>query len=677
LACSHVRTVRTVRTYHTCCHRHDLSRQCRTPGAALTTTDRRKIPFSRITNKAIDCGLEPYFMLRLLQSVTHRVSIMAETCDILVIGAGPAGIAAARSLIQSGASTIVLEARSRVGGRAHASESLGVNVPLDHGAKWIHGASSANRMVQLLSELTFDGPEDEGIEYEISLPEEAATAGSTDETAANPPPFEVSDSGESDEVDKTLVKIKNSNRKVPAAKLTKIISLQDDGLSAKEPSLETKKVAKKAFRDIIKATIDEPRKKFESEKALFKESLFQGEDPLENASLLDVLLWSQQGPNTGESEEEKRHRFTSYCRDQLVMKHQAVQSALSSFGTEREKEAFRVEVMALVNLEIYTYFESWEGAPIHEISCVAGLEGSCLSGGNVVLPFGYGGLVKRLAKPLIIGNYIRMGHKAVSIVSSGESVNVECKREDDGTIHKFCAKQCIITLPLGVLKALIQDTGDTNNSNHVKFDPPLHSTLQRSIQRLGVSVRNKVELLFPVRWWPENIGRITIACTHMKQTPTYHPFTTFIVESAASPSDSASPVPNILVCYVAGEFARETEQKKDEQIQDECMTVLRAADLCSGGSEIPDPTAIHVTRWFQDQYSQGSWTFFGKGSSLEDVKNFRLNEECQSRGLFFAGEHTCSGAVPGDDLGCVHGAWVSGELAAQAALKRLKESSHS
>ena len=60
--------------------------------------------------------------------------------DVLVIGAGCAGIAAARALAARGRSCVVLEGGARVGGRAFAEvESLGV--PFDHGASWLHQAA--------------------------------------------------------------------------------------------------------------------------------------------------------------------------------------------------------------------------------------------------------------------------------------------------------------------------------------------------------------------------------------------------------------------------------------------------------------------------------------------------------------------------------------------------------
>jgi monoamine oxidase len=57
--------------------------------------------------------------------------------DVLVLGAGIAGLAAARTLADKGWSVIVLEARERVGGRMWTNTSLGL--PLDLGASWIHG----------------------------------------------------------------------------------------------------------------------------------------------------------------------------------------------------------------------------------------------------------------------------------------------------------------------------------------------------------------------------------------------------------------------------------------------------------------------------------------------------------------------------------------------------------
>ncbi len=56
---------------------------------------------------------------------------------VLVLGAGAAGLGAARALRAEGVDVTVLEARDRVGGRAWTVDGAGV--PVDLGATWLHG----------------------------------------------------------------------------------------------------------------------------------------------------------------------------------------------------------------------------------------------------------------------------------------------------------------------------------------------------------------------------------------------------------------------------------------------------------------------------------------------------------------------------------------------------------
>lgn len=63
--------------------------------------------------------------------------------DVVVIGAGAAGLAAARMLAQAGVDVIVLEARDRVGGRAYSFFDANGDVSIELGAEFIHGSAAA------------------------------------------------------------------------------------------------------------------------------------------------------------------------------------------------------------------------------------------------------------------------------------------------------------------------------------------------------------------------------------------------------------------------------------------------------------------------------------------------------------------------------------------------------
>lgn len=60
-------------------------------------------------------------------------------CDVLVIGAGAAGLAAARQLSSTGRRVTILEARGRIGGRIHTMREIGSPTPIELGAEFVHG----------------------------------------------------------------------------------------------------------------------------------------------------------------------------------------------------------------------------------------------------------------------------------------------------------------------------------------------------------------------------------------------------------------------------------------------------------------------------------------------------------------------------------------------------------
>lgn len=90
-----------------------------------------------------------------------RVAPPPRAADVAIVGAGAAGIAAARRCLASGLSVALIEARDRVGGRALTARIGGRAV--DIGAHWMH-AASANGLVAEAKRLglaLFDAPRDQ------------------------------------------------------------------------------------------------------------------------------------------------------------------------------------------------------------------------------------------------------------------------------------------------------------------------------------------------------------------------------------------------------------------------------------------------------------------------------------------------------------------------------------
>ncbi|MBL8157325.1 MAG: FAD-dependent oxidoreductase, partial [Anaerolineae bacterium] len=64
----------------------------------------------------------------------------ATTPDVIVIGAGFAGLTAAYRLSAAGARVVLIEARERLGGRAYTVQDAARGIPIELGAEFIHGA---------------------------------------------------------------------------------------------------------------------------------------------------------------------------------------------------------------------------------------------------------------------------------------------------------------------------------------------------------------------------------------------------------------------------------------------------------------------------------------------------------------------------------------------------------
>jgi len=74
--------------------------------------------------------------------------------DVVIIGAGAAGLAAADELARAGERVLVLEARARIGGRCWTRRLAGLPIPVELGAEFIHGEAKVTHALLRRAGLT-------------------------------------------------------------------------------------------------------------------------------------------------------------------------------------------------------------------------------------------------------------------------------------------------------------------------------------------------------------------------------------------------------------------------------------------------------------------------------------------------------------------------------------------
>jgi heterotetrameric sarcosine oxidase alpha subunit len=121
------------------------------------------------------------------RAIADRYARAFAHCDVLVIGAGPAGLMAALTAARAGADVILCDEDLRTGGRLNA-ETLEVDG--QHGADWAAGVTkdlAAMPNVRIMTRTTVTGAYDQGTygALERASPTEAARPGAAQETFWN------------------------------------------------------------------------------------------------------------------------------------------------------------------------------------------------------------------------------------------------------------------------------------------------------------------------------------------------------------------------------------------------------------------------------------------------------------------------------------------------------------
>ncbi|CAO2812716.1 unnamed protein product [Amaranthus hypochondriacus] len=222
---------------------------------------------------------------------------------------------------------------------------------------------------------------------------------------------------------------------------------------------------------------------------------------------------------------------------------------------------------------------------------------------------------------------------------------------DDGVLvyaggQEFRADMVLCTVPLGVLKR-----GD------IEFVPPLPKKKRDAIDRLGFGLLNKVAMLFPYNFWGGELDTFG----HLSEDPSRRgEFFLFYSYSSVS----GGP---LLVALVAGEAAIEFEKSSPVKSVERVMEILRGI-FHPKGVDVPDPVQAVCTRWGQDRFTYGSYSYVASGSSGDDYDI--LAESIGNGRVFFAGEAT-NRQYPAT----MHGAFLSGMREAANILKAAKRRS--
>ncbi|MCV6613400.1 MAG: FAD-dependent oxidoreductase [Cellvibrionaceae bacterium] len=270
------------------------------------------------------------------------------------------------------------------------------------------------------------------------------------------------------------------------------------------------------------------------------------------------------------------------------------------------------------------YEQDWSGLA-SDLSVLAEEDGQDYRGGDAMLSAGVVQLVEHLAK----GLEIRTAH-IVERVEQGEA-GVKLRLLARGERRTLSATTVLVTVPLGVLQ-----------SGSIQFRPELPASKLRAINALGSGSLNKVWLKFPEVFWDD----------------------TEVINRISQEKGRFSSWLNINKVFkqpylLAFNTDPQIENLSDNEIIEEAMLVLRGIY----GDDIAEPVAHHISRWRNDKFARGSYSYLRQGGRPEQ----RRELAARVGNVYFAGEATSS-----DFPSTLHGAYLSGLREAENIIKQLR-----
>lgn len=272
-----------------------------------------------------------------------------------------------------------------------------------------------------------------------------------------------------------------------------------------------------------------------------------------------------------------------------------------------------------------SYLEFDTGTDIERLSAKYFSDDEIFDGADELITNGYDTVATYLAESLDI----RLNEIVESITYSESLTQVKTKS------NSYTADFILCTVPLGYLK-----------KGRIQFEPELPANKRQAIERLEMGNVNKFLLIWEVPFWDTTTQYVAYTATEKGK------FNYFL--NARTFSDI-----NALMTFAFGNYAYVTENMSDAEIIDAIMNHLKTIF----GESIPQPTAMQRTKWSQDEFTGGSYSFMTKGTTSA---SFDVLAEPVSNRLFFAEEHTSRMY-----RGTVHGAYLSGLREAERIITLL------
>ncbi|UJR06621.1 hypothetical protein I4U23_010905 [Adineta vaga] len=263
--------------------------------------------------------------------------------------------------------------------------------------------------------------------------------------------------------------------------------------------------------------------------------------------------------------------------------------------------------------------ENTEGAELNEIGAKSFLDLTSVYYGDEMIfrDNGFMSLTNYLLKKI---SNIRFNQIVSKIIFHDQSVEVRTN-----TGQAYHAEYVLLTVPLGVLKRKL-----------IEFSPPLPKRKTDAIDRIGFNIFEKVFLVWNSAWWNSS----QFYFTRISSTPTRMNY--WVNENKWNDKPA-------LICFFSGNTTPQYLSIQNRSIL--VKELLETLQEMFPGSTIPQPTEVHVTNWYNDPFTYGSYSYISTQQTYDDP--ISLPEPVHNR-LLFAGEATNI-----DTYGYAHGALSS------------------